>query len=401
MRQQYRNLMGGMFAVLALASCNPVVPDVQTLNMSSGETYFGQVEKGRSHGWGVLCKGDSVVYEGEWRNGVRKGWGQMTDSLGRKVEGRWDADMMLEGKRYDLEGIYTGELTNTGVAHGYGRYDYVSGEKYLGLWKNNVRQGFGFACTDAKGLQLGEWVDNKYKGERLTYNADHVYGIDISRFQHEIGNRKYDIDWSKLRIRHLGDISKKKIKGDVDYPVSFCYIKATEGTTITNAYYKNDYANARRHGIKCGAYHFFSTKSDGTAQANYFLKNCNIKSGDLPPVLDVEPSDAQIAEMGGDSIMFFHVRKWLQRVEAQAGVRPVLYVGQNFVNRHLVNAPDLKQKYQVWIARYGEYKPDVHLLFWQLCPDGRVQGITGDVDINIFNGYSGQYDMFLRTNLKP
>lgn len=48
----------------------------------------------------------------------------------------------------------------------------------------------------------------------------------------------------------------------------------------------------------------------------------------------------------------------------------------------------------VWIARYGEYKPDVKLTYWQLCPDGRVRGINGEVDINVFNGYATQFDDF-------
>ena len=51
----------------------------------------------------------------------------------------------------------------------------------------------------------------------------------------------------------------------------------------------------------------------------------------------------------------------------------------------------------VWIARYGEYKPEVRLVFWQLCPDGRVSGITGEVDINVFNGYRDQLTSFLLT----
>ena len=62
---------------------------------------------------------------------------------------------------------------------------------------------------------------------------------------------------------------------------------------------------------------------------------------------------------------------------------------------YLPVAPDIKRDYRVWIARYGEYKPDVRLAFWQLCPDGRVAGIRPEVDINVFNGYQTQFDEFL------
>jgi lysozyme len=37
----------------------------------------------------------------------------------------------------------------------------------------------------------------------------------------------------------------------------------------------------------------------------------------------------------------------------------------------------------------------VRLAFWQLCPDGRVNGIRGDVDINVFNGYKSKFDEFV------
>jgi lysozyme len=67
-----------------------------------------------------------------------------------------------------------------------------------------------------------------------------------------------------------------------------------------------------------------------------------------------------------------------------------------FINRYLGQAPDLKHNYQIWIARYGEYKPDVKLAVWQLSPNGRVRGIQGEVDINMFNGYANQFQEFLK-----
>ena len=99
--------------------------------------------------------------------------------------------------------------------------------------------------------------------------------------------------------------------------------------------------------------------------------------------------------------MFAAVRTWMRMVERHTGTRPVLYISQMFVNRYLPMAPDLKANYNIWIARYGEYKPDVHLVYWQLCPDGRVRGITPKVDINVFNGYRSEFEDFLRKNCRP
>ena len=88
---------------------------------------------------------------------------------------------------------------------------------------------------------------------------------------------------------------------------------------------------------------------------------------------------------------------WLQMVKRRCGVSPILYINQMFINKYLGLAPDIKRDYDVWIARYGEYKPDVRLAFWQLCPDGRVKGIQGEVDINVFNGYKSQFHEFVAT----
>lgn len=251
---------------------------------------------------------------------------------------------------------------------------------------DTLQNGFGMKLSIEKGVQLGEWKKGKFMGERLSYHANRIYGIDISRYQHEVGKKRYAINWSKLRITSLGKLSKKTIDGTVDYPVSFCYIKVTEGETIKNKYYASDYLQARKHGIKVGSYHFFSTKTSAVKQARWFLRNLKYNHGDLPPVLDIEPSTAQINKMGGPDAMFNAIRTWVRLVEEKTGQKPILYISQTFVNKYLPLAPDLKRDYHVWIARYGEYKPDVHMMFWQLSPDGRVRGIVPEVDINVLNG---------------
>lgn len=288
----------------------------------------------------------------------------------------------------DSTGTYSGARDSVAMPHGYGRYVSKQGEFYEGEWVHGKREGVGFAMYPGKNLKLGEWKNDKFLGERITYTPERVYGIDISRFQHEDGRKRYNIDWKNLRITSLGKISKKKIEGAVNYPIRFVYIKATEGTTIKSKYFASDYVAAKKHGYRAGAYHFFSIMTPGKDQAAFFLKHGRYAKGDLHPVLDVEPTDAQIKKAGGIDIVFKNVRQWLTAVERRWGVKPILYISQSFVNKYLSKAPDLKKNYDVWIARYGEYKPDVRLVYWQLCPDGRVSGIHGTVDINVYNGFN-------------
>ena len=305
-----------------------------------------------------------------------------------------------EGHRVGSTIHYQGELAD-GKRNGHGiLIDNARIEYYDGMWENDKRNGFGFAVDSLGKFRIGEWNDDQYKGERLVYTNERIYGIDISRYQHDIGKKHYAINWDNIRITHLGTISKKRVEGNIDYPVSFVYIKCSEGISILNRYYKADYAAARKRGMHVGSYHFFSTKTNATQQANHFLANARIQQGDFPPVLDLEPYPSQIKEMGGAEVMFDRVRTWLQIVEKRTGMKPILYVNQMFVNNYLPLARDIMRNYRVWIARYGEYKPDVRLVFWQLSPDGRVAGIRGDVDINVFNGYKDQWDNFLNS-LEP
>ena len=292
-------------------------------------------------------------------------------------------------------GRYEGQLRKN-VPNGYGKFYGDKGSFYDGHWKDGKRDGFGIYVAPHEYLNVGEWKANVFKGERLTYTADRIYGIDLSRHQHEKDNKVYSIYWKKLRITDLGTLSTKTIKGKVDYPISFAYVKSTEGCTVLNTYYEVDYKAARAHGIRTGTYHFFSTKSAGVAQADYFLKCSKFNKGDLPPVLDVEPTDAQIVAMGGPKVMFHHIRAWMSRVQKHTGKRPILYISQAFANTYMPLYPYLADNYHVWIARYGEYKPNLKLAYWQLSPDGKVRGIHGDVDINVFNGYRNQYEEFLK-----
>lgn len=205
---------------------------------------------------------DSLKYEGQvdcrrkvaghW---VRQGYGCMTNASGTLVyEGTWHNDTLKAGKRTDRRGVYEGNFDGKGRADGSGKLYAADGEFYDGEWMADKRSGHGFSSRNRHIVRCGSWKNDRFQGERMIYTADRVYGIDISRHQHELGRRRYGIDWSKLRIYSLG--GGRRVRGVVDYPVSFAYIKATEGRTVYNKYYPSDLRQARRHGIHVGSYHF-------------------------------------------------------------------------------------------------------------------------------------------------
>ena len=336
---------------------------------------------------------------GRYQTGPLSGQGIMRDEWGRVVCAVWDADTIVKACRTDASGVYNGQMNSFFEAHGEGVYDAHDGAHYEGMWQNGMRNGFGFESSPNHQVRVGQWKKNRFLGEKLRYTAERIYGIDISRHQHDIGRKHYGINWRQVRITSLG---RKHHTEGLTYPVSFVYIKSTEGITIRNRYFLKVYMDAHKQGIHVGAYHFFSLKTSAVDQANYFVNHTLIRENDFPPVLDVEPSDEQIAQIGGGEELLKRVRQWMQLVERRTGKRPILYINQMFVNKYMGKADDIKQRYNVWIARYGEYKPDVKLVYWQLTPEGRVDGITGPVDINVFNGFQGQFDEFCRTGFhKP
>ncbi len=190
-----------------------------------------------------------------------------------------------------------------------------------------------------------------------------VHGLDISHYQDRV-------DWERLRNATIHD-----------QPIRFIFIKATEGVSIIDENFNENFYQARQNDILRSAYHFFSPDVDAKKQAQFFLKQVHLEAGDLPPVLDVEKAGKlSVAQLQ------HAVRQWLAIVENHYGVKPILYTGYSFKQQYL-SAPDFDE-YPYWIAHYyvRELAYKGSWRFWQYTDVGHVDGISGYVDCNIFNG---------------
>lgn len=197
-----------------------------------------------------------------------------------------------------------------------------------------------------------------------------IHGIDISHYQGEI-------DWDELR-------DKGKIK---DSPIRFIMIKATEGSTQIDPMFEVNFHESRERGFTRGAYHFWSNKSTGREQAEHFIRNVKLAEGDLPPVLDVETKPkTQTKEEFQESVL-----TWLRLVEQRYKVKPIIYTYYKFKMAYLEDS--VFNEYPYWIAHYYvdkvEYKGQWK--FWQHTDCGKLPGIKGYVDFNIYNG--SYYDL--------
>ncbi|MBP3227990.1 MAG: glycoside hydrolase family 25 protein [Bacteroidaceae bacterium] len=190
-----------------------------------------------------------------------------------------------------------------------------------------------------------------------------IRGIDVSHYQG-------DIDWER--------VSHATIKGD---PVAFCIIKGTEGREMDDANLDFNLPTARRFGLTVGAYHYFKPNVPAADQAANYISHVRLEPGDLAPVLDIEEAGALDTTDLREAAL-----TWLLIVEDHYGKTPILYANPKFRRRYL-NTPDF-DRFPYWVAHYYVDSPVsyVEWFFWQHTDRGRLTGIRGFVDLDVFNG---------------
>ncbi|XP_015515651.1 alsin isoform X2 [Neodiprion lecontei] len=124
------------------------------LEWSDGRMYVGHFHRGIMHGTGKMEIPTQGIYEGQWKDGQQNGYGTMKYINGDIYEGHFK-DSLPHGHGIKKEGhfmasvasIYIGEWV-AGLKQGYGVMDDITtGEKYLGLWNNNMKHGCGLIVT--------------------------------------------------------------------------------------------------------------------------------------------------------------------------------------------------------------------------------------------------------------
>ena len=184
-----------------------------------------------------------------------------------------------------------------------------------------------------------------------------IHGIDISHHQGHI-------EWDKL-----------KDQGMIDrFPVRFIMIKATEGATQVDENFFDNFYQSREYGFTRGAYHFYSVYSPAKAQAEWFIKQVKLEN------VEHKPKNQTDDEFRAS------VLQWLDIVERHYGVRPIIYTYYKFKLKYL-DTPAF-DPYPYWIAHYYVEKVEYTgpWKFWQHTDAGRLPGIKGNVDFNIYNG---------------
>lgn len=219
------------------------------------------------------------------------------------------------------------------------------------------------------------WSNRSYDTGASVPPGSWRYGIDISH------NNEGPVVWDSLFV--ITDARRNTIRDPYQAKeikkVSFVFIKASEGVTMKDPDFDSNWLEAGRSDLRRGAYHFFRSSKDGTAQAENFIRAVgNIRHSDLPPVLDIETIHRGCPK----KLINERALQWLRTVEKRYGRKPIVYTGASFAKDVL--SKEITSEYPIWIAHYGVREPAFEgWTWWQFTDKAVVKGVPGKVDLSV------------------
>lgn len=206
-------------------------------------------------------------------------------------------------------------------------------------------------------------------------------GIDISEFQGEI-------DFEE--VRRSG--------------IEVVYIRVGAGE-YTDEYFAENYERAKEAGLKIGFYHYVTARSveEGRRQARFFASLAVGREPDMRLAMDFEYfGSLSVSQINAISEAYLDELTALTKREA------VIY--SDLSNARNIFSRALAEKYPLWAAQYGADEPSANgkwreWVGFQYTDEGRVGGIYGNVDRNIFTegiflSDSGRIDGEKRTTVR-
>ncbi len=196
----------------------------------------------------------------------------------------------------------------------------------------------------------------------LSADTDEVFsGIDVSVYQ--------------------GDIDFEQVKSS---GIEVVYIRAGYGFSVTDPKFEENYTNATKAGLKCGAYYFVTARNTEQAylQATRFAELISGKTFAARPAMDFE----EFGSLGKNGINIVGLA-FMQKLKELTGIVPILYTDA-------YNASETWDwnfaQFPLWVADYDAEEPYVTSNIWhsyagfQYSDRGEIPGIYGNVDLDRF-----------------
>lgn len=191
-------------------------------------------------------------------------------------------------------------------------------------------------------------------------------GIDVSKWNGEI-------DWRK--VKNAG--------------IDFAIIREGYGKESPNQIdkkFEENYNGAKNSGVNVGVYHYSYANSSNNAikEAEFCLKNIRDKQIDYPVIFDIE--DKEQLKLNNRQRTDI-IRAFCNEIE-NAGYYAMFYCNLNWLNNYLIK-DELLPKYDLWLAQWNCNKPYNSCGIWQYSSCGKIDGISGNVNMDIsYKNYS-------------
>lgn len=210
-----------------------------------------------------------------------------------------------------------------------------------------------------------------HNGDRISYGGeDYTYrlGIDVSHYQG-------DIDWEKVKASGM----------------EFVFVRlgfrgyGEDGVLKLDSNFEKNIQGARAAGLDVGVYFFAQAVNEEEAveEAEFVLENLIEYDLQMPVVYDPESilhEDARTDDVTGEQFTK-NTKAFCETIE-DSGYDAMIYCNMLWQAFEL----DLEElaDYPIWYADYEEYpQTPYHFEIWQYSSEGTVDGIQGNVDLNI------------------
>ena len=211
------------------------------------------------------------------------------------------------------------------------------------------------------------WSEKEIES-RVEETGKKIKGIDVSMWQGKI-------DWKKVK----------------ESGIEFTFIRATKGNDLVDPSFVENRKGAQDVGLALGYYHYFRPEQPVEDQINAFVNTVGkIEDNALRVVIDTE--NVKSWEPFTLEQRLKMIDDWCNGVKEKLGIKPeiMIYGSPNFFDESLKNTEKLA-KHDLWIANYKVAEPRVpkpwtNWTFWQYSETGRVPGIQGNVDLDMYNG---------------
>ena len=251
-----------------------------------------------------------------------------------------------------------------------GEYDFNNAGSYNLTYK----------ATDNSGNSTTQdFVLNVVKKSKNTATPNESYiAFSDALKNYKTDNTSVGIDVSKWQ----GDIDFNKVKASgAEFVIIRIGVESKQGEEIgMDSKYKQNMLRAKENNLKIGIYFYSYSNSieESEKQAEWVIKNLKNYEIDLPVVYDWEVWSSFNSINASLHKFNLMAETFLKKIE-DAGYSTMLYSSKNY----LENIWEL-QNYKTWLAHYtNKTNYNGKYYMWQMCSDGKIDGINGYVDIDV------------------